>query len=1149
VIPFQKIIAWFLIGLLSFEAIFRIPFVVSDASALESQDHEDIVSLLVEEELFRKMSSDIDAYARRIQAKLPHTRTTILTFAKDAHPYLIASANERLYFSGLPEHGKKTQKLVGTILIWHVPLPVVHKNSTDFLSLFPYTDFDEPHFFWNWETSRYEYLNQKQEDSRPDIWHSVIDPNTGNVDTDVQKIRDFFTRVYEYDDKKWRYQNIGVDPQVLYMDSVNESRAASRWLLSVYEQFFIPNQEHLVYNRFSREFAQYLYTGFLSLMKSEWNIRIPAFRDWKPEANSWASFLNQASDITTKVFSDGLITPFIKVINEKYIEDVSRWVHNTGRYYNGSSDVRVDTIPELVTTKDALSTQVIKEGNDALEKLIDTYVDTTLSLDIPILVSRPFQKTITETEGRRRQTRTYNFVYDNYIYGAKANTIKTAADCSLIRGSTFGWLNTTVETNHWYNMLAGENDGKIIARDTDAGISCPNPTLSYWGGNSSLNSTYRTGEMTLDSSRSDDFTLPVLDLAAGKKTTGTNSPLDCLKTDLILRPYQHEGLRKYNWPVETNGNRYSCATPLQRPTPNPINIDPTPERNENILANLVRCSTNNGDMTLLDRDGKNLGLCQTNWLTGTYKRIPSLIKHSDPTTSVFGKQLQWSSTPNLPIDEERYLLYLDRTGSQARVNYPNLYDIVVDPLDSDEVIIWKIRAALAPAQSRLTAPIILPASHKWSQLVPSGAMNSVNIADILLANADIKNGLIEALRWKHLDIETKYISVFERALAPTVANKNFILPDKKDIYEISYLWGQGDARNFVFWFAPEKKNALPEWFTNIEAVHGDVSDIPSFSDDTTSSPYMLSPREISRLLWEPGSEDPTSEEDTTQPEQSDSGSKPKLDCQLLSTVIVWEWLTQILCWLQWVTDIKSKTFTADTSDFPPFPFSTGGGLGWFSGLLQQLKSFLQSDTNKNNVQDYVEKNKNSLALNTASARTMKPRETLRIDTTLDENNYRLDDDSTNIRLEIIRIDDLDEKKSYSARDTDWAEIQKRYFRVSGSDSLIDGHASWSFTSENNNRARITFVSRIYADGGVLMSSEESSVLIGSYSSRCHRYWYFRNEHLTHYHRWRYTGSRGNPLWTWCLPEYCWYLYSGLCDRWTKMNISSCSSFKQSDSSR
>ncbi len=91
---------------------------------------------------------------------------------------------------------------------------------------------------------------------------------------------------------------------------------------------------------------------------------------------------------------------------------------------------------------------------------------------------------------------------------------------------------------------------------------------------------------------------------------------------------------------------------------------------------------------------------------------------------------------------------------------------------------------------------------------------------------------------------------------------------------------------------------------------------------------------------------------------------------------------------------------------------------------------------------------------------------------------RLDDDSTNIRLEIIRIDDLDEKKSYSFRDTDWADIQKRYFTVSGSATLVDGHASWSFTSQNNNRARITFASRIYDDKGVLLSSEQDSVLIG-----------------------------------------------------------------------
>ena len=70
-------------------------------------------------------------------------------------------------------------------MIGHVPLPVVHKDNESFLSLFPYTDFDEPHFFWNWESKRYEYLDTKRTDSRPDVWHSVIDPNTGNIDNDV----------------------------------------------------------------------------------------------------------------------------------------------------------------------------------------------------------------------------------------------------------------------------------------------------------------------------------------------------------------------------------------------------------------------------------------------------------------------------------------------------------------------------------------------------------------------------------------------------------------------------------------------------------------------------------------------------------------------------------------------------------------------------------------------------------------------------------------------------------------------------------------------------------------------------------------------------------------------------------------------------
>lgn len=147
--------------------------------------------------------------------------------------------------------------------------------------------------------------------------------------------------------------------------------------------------------------------------------------------------------------------------------------------------------------------------------------------------------------------------------------------------------------------------------------------------------------MTLKSHRYDDFSLPVLDLATGMRTTGVNSPLDCLRQDQILRPFQHTGLdnRQYLWPTETGGARYSCATPLQSSTLKPFFLDPTPETNENILSSLVSCK-GTGTVTLLNRNGTALGLCQANGLTGTYKRIPSLVKHSDPTTYVYGQQLQ-----------------------------------------------------------------------------------------------------------------------------------------------------------------------------------------------------------------------------------------------------------------------------------------------------------------------------------------------------------------------------------------------------------------------------------------------------------------------------------------------------------------------------
>lgn len=72
------------------------------------------------------------------------------------------------------------------------------------------------------------------------------------------------------------------------------------------------------------------------------------------------------------------------------------------------------------------------------------------------------------------------------------------------------------------------------------------------------------------------------------------------------------------------------------------------------------------------------------------------------------------------------------------MDYPNLFDISIDLNDTDDAIVSKIRMSLSAAQSRLASQITLPANHRWSQLVQSKTSSSINLADVILSNADIK---------------------------------------------------------------------------------------------------------------------------------------------------------------------------------------------------------------------------------------------------------------------------------------------------------------------------------------------------------------------------------------------------------------------------
>jgi len=1056
---YKKIITWFLISLLISQEIFRIPYSLSSAKALEIENHENIVSLLVEESLFKKIPRDIEKYALRVQSVLPRTRTVILTFSENTHPVLIASANERLYYSGLPNHGDKTQKLVGTILIGNIPLPSVYKESNRFLSIFPYIDFDEPNFRWDWDKSSYEYLSIERKNPRPELWHSVIAPHTGDITQDAKKIQDFFSRVYQYDNKQDGYSDLGEDPYVFYADSVRDSRATSTGSLAAYEKLFVPNQEHFFYNRYTKEFAKYLYENYLNLMKAWGAADVVSFLNWKATNTSQtltapltldkidvsslgsSSFLSNAPDISTRMFSRELIPAFAKTLSEKYIGDISRWIHQSGRYYDGYSQVRLDMMPQLIQQRDVISSQILWEANDAFEKIVNNYIEWSLSLDIPVLVSRSNN----------------DFSYTNYFLGKKASLLQDASECSILRGSSFGNTNTVAEMNHGYHVQWVEDDVELIEQDAWDKIRCDDRVTSYWWWNTPMNLDFASWTSVIKVHKYDDFSRSIYDPAGGKRTTGQSSPFDCLKTDVLLNPYvKRVRFTEYKWPKETKWTRYSCATNFNKNTEY-FNLNPSPESNENIYQTLTSCQWS-WNVTLLGRDGNTKTQCTSSGTGWTYKLISSLIKHTAPDTETYGKQLTSLATPNLPVDENRYVVYVNREIKEKRFDYPNVFDIRI-PIDAtDDTIKQKIQQYLRAFDEKVASENTTTDLGVFSQLIPSwGTKNLVSLANLVTSSPDLEKNLIASLRWKNLPTAMKYQQGILDGLRGDKLKTVAMFWDSERKYEISYLWWQWDAKNFVLGYHPGANADYPQWY---EAILENQDNYEEINEDTslsdTQDPFTLSSSEYDELLGNTS--------DKSDKESSES-------CGDENAVVIWEWPSAIACWLKNLFNTDWEVGVSDFSfDWEPYISLTFGEHTIFS-TEEDSVSVPQSDNNSNDVIDTLESDTDSSILrNIPSSYVLQPKATITLETYLQRWESIVGDNTSQVDLVLTRMADLNTGKIYTSSDSEWETIKKQSISLKGSSVLTNGKALWTIQSLTSTRMSFEFETRVQSDTMVYVRS-------------------------------------------------------------------------------
>lgn len=608
-----------------FSATFEVPLSLPKAQAQDFQRHVDLVSIIVDAQVYPQISDVLARYAKRIQQQLPNTRTLIFPLARDTQPQFIAALNEKLYWDGEPTTRAENtvEQLVGTVLVGDIALPVVHKGDKSFASIYPYVDFKDKAFQYNFSTETFEATETVAPDARPEIWHGVVAPHTGNIDQDTAKLREFFDKTERAYGKTDEFSAVNpTKPYVFWFDSVKEAKAVvpSEW--QSYNKLYLPNLEDITYQRYTKYLAKYVYDGYQKLSTDPTATIVP-FAQWNGSlsGDSGANFpldglpanvakqiesmgsqagggpdMTSVPDIATKEFISKSAKRFAEVINAKYLGDMAKYVYGAGRYNEGQN-AHVDTPAVLITKKDTLAAATLKDANTLLEKAIDSFTRKNLAQDIPALeevkekielyepVWHDWDECISrDTFGGCATWKHYRnflfgfnqyagqeFSYRNYRFGKDVGTISTPEQCSIVRGSSLTGSQYLVEANAAYNPLAtqrhvtdilGDIDGlhpnatsEIVGNTGATTGLCMNydendaakngfKTVARWGGNSPLNAEPGSIPTVLQSQSYTSFYQPILDIGGSRQLTGSSvltiaSPLDCAKTDLLLRPYSY----------------------------------------------------------------------------------------------------------------------------------------------------------------------------------------------------------------------------------------------------------------------------------------------------------------------------------------------------------------------------------------------------------------------------------------------------------------------------------------------------------------------------------------------------------------------------------------------------------------------------------
>ncbi len=443
----KKYIAFFtgIIYLLSYflQSFFFFDF--NKVYAAENQlDYTNLVAVLVDNKIYDEISDEIERYAQDyIQwwdsdaryNSISNSKAIVLPIDVNALEATdIVKILENMYFDGV---SGEPSKLVWTVLVGDIPLPVINQDGYIYPSIYPYVDFEEQKFIWNNNTDYFVYNNNPY--WQAEIWHGIINfDETSEYTQYFEKLKTYSEEPSEFIGKNIWYDDLIANKQYFYKEALN----------SYINNFIFA--EDIWYRR---------YTDLMvKLMQENHNDMIADLLSWFDGMEELQSTTNQMNTPTMsleRMIKEWYIKSYSNLIAGKQMDNIVKNVETANRWieqYSGSDGeskartaldthyLKVEQKDETLLRMEWWYEPLITNFNQVLEDIVNEKIEEEkywLNEVIPLTyLQYDWGKKINIVKPwKYKWVREKYEAFDNYFFWIKAKNIESIEQTSSYRGT------------------------------------------------------------------------------------------------------------------------------------------------------------------------------------------------------------------------------------------------------------------------------------------------------------------------------------------------------------------------------------------------------------------------------------------------------------------------------------------------------------------------------------------------------------------------------------------------------------------------------------------------------------------------------------------------------------------------------------------